>query len=340
MGNTSIQWTEATYNPLRARLTDSITGEIRIGWHCEHASAGCTNCYAAQINKGFFQLGTKLPYTRPSREKVEVFLDEQVLQQPLRWKKPRMIFVCSMTDLFGEWHTDEMLLEVFDVIRQCEARENGHTFQLLTKRAERMFDFCSRLRFDATGRGYLYLTEGRRESGYAFTNHLKHCWMGVSVEDQKNADERIPWLLKTPAAVRWVSYEPALGPVSFSNWLPAHIGRSDHFAEDTNGPAIDWIVFGLESGPNARPGDVQWARDTISQCRAAGIPPFIKQFGAVPMMREDEWRAAPMTRMLSASNKNRVPEGFVPLYFYDKKGGDIEAWDEDLRVREMPRIAR
>lgn len=334
----SIEWTEATWNPLRARFTDPITGAVRIGWHCEHVSSGCIHCYAEQINKGFFQLGTKQPYTRPSRDKVEIFLDEESLQQPLHWKKPRQIFVCSMTDLFCEWHTDEQIDQVFAVMALCPQ----HTFQVLTKRAERMHDY-----FDGARRRIAFRIVGfqpvrsqaRTQSGLddtaALPWPLPNVWLGVSVEDQKNANERIPWLLKTPAATRWVSYEPALGPVDFNciEWLRDKgsdyfdaLSRERHPQDDVglNGAAVDWIVVGGESGPGSRPFDVQWARDTIAQFRAAGVPVFVKQLGGKPFERP--------------STLPHITLAFTEIK--DKQGGNPDEWPADLRVREFPEVAK
>jgi protein gp37 len=136
---------------------------------------------------------------------------------------------------------------------------------------------------------------------------MKNLWLGVSVEDQKTADERIPLLLQTPAAVRWVSYEPALGPVDFGRYLP-----SDGYGQSCAGEPINWVVAGGESGPGARPFRTEWARDVIAQCKAAGVPCFVKQLGAHVIQ----------------DGERRIKQ--------DKKGGDMHEWPHDLRVREYP----
>lgn len=137
--NSHIEWTDASWNPIRARRTDATPADPEIadlvGWHCERVSPGCQHCYAETINEKRF--GTGLPYNRKSRDLVSVELDEAALLKPLHWKKPRKVFVCSMTDLFGEWVPDEVIDRVFAVM----ALSPQHTFQLLTKRPERMREY-------------------------------------------------------------------------------------------------------------------------------------------------------------------------------------------------------
>jgi protein gp37 len=128
-----IEWTDASWNPIRAELTTVA----RPGWYCEHVSEGCRNCYAENINN---RLGTGLPFKPAHRQSVNIYLDEKVLQQPLKWKRPRMVFVCSMSDLFGSWVTDAMLDAIFAVMQLAKQ----HTFQVLTKRPERMREYFRR----------------------------------------------------------------------------------------------------------------------------------------------------------------------------------------------------
>jgi protein gp37 len=287
MGKTPIEWTQGedgsqgyTWNPLRARNLE--TG--RIGWHCEHASEGCRHCYAEQRNKGFFQFGTRLPYTRQSRDEVEIFLDENTIEQPLHWRKSGMIFVCSMTDLFGEFHKDEWIDRIFGVMALCPQ----HTFQVLTKRADRMRDWSYRM----CRTGVLKLDTPYKDIRIPESWPLANCWMGVSVEDQKTADERIPLLLETPAAVRFISAEPLLGPIDLDGIeinerenIDALRGVHRFFPDDTGYfehdsiEGIDWVIVGGESGPGARPMHPDWARSLRDQCVAAGTPFFMKQWG-------------------------------------------------------------
>jgi protein gp37 len=168
---------------------------------------------------------------------------EEHLRDPIRWQKPRRVFVNSMSDLFHESLPDEAIARVFDVMQ--EARQ--HTFQVLTKRARRLRDYMRAPWRDSS------------TSVWPPTN----VWLGVSVEDRKAAAERLPFLTETPAAVRVVSYEPALEGVDFSPWAGA----------------LDWIIVGAESGPGARPFSATWARDVIELGFRAGVFVFVKQLG-------------------------------------------------------------
>lgn len=338
MGKTSIEWTSFTWNPIRARSKHTK----KAGWYCEKVSPGCAGCYAESLNRW---VGTGLPYNRAvSRGNLDIFLDEKVLTQPLRWKQPRRIFVCSMTDLFGEFVTDEMIDRVLAVMMLSPR----HTFQVLTKRAQRMRDYFAApdlyrriLRVaDHELRPARPQLAGIGISNPADAAFRRWIWLGVSVEDQATADERIPLLLQTPAVVRWVSYEPALGPVDFTR-IPMDGGapaESDRYLgtarglylnplRDTPGShdALDWIVVGGESGPGARPFDLEWARAVLRQCAGTPTRVFIKQLGARPSVAcVCGW---PDSCRCTVSLKN-------------KKGGDPDEWPADLRVREMPGGAR
>ncbi len=268
---TKIEWTDATWNP--------ITG-------CAIVSPGCTNCYAMKL------AGTRLK-NHPSRNGLtkdtkagpvwtgEVRLNRQWLDQPLRWTKPRMIFVCAHGDLFAEGVDQVWIDHVFAVM----ALAPQHTFQVLTKRPERMREYIlgmsSRRGFIA---GYGALVRGGNlpdhyETAYeAVAKPLPNVWLGVSVEDQKRADERIPILLDTPAAVRWISAEPLLGPLDLVTFLGGTLRIGNIFIKV---PAVrlDWVVAGGESGPDARPMHPDWARSLRDQCAAAEVPFLFKQWG-------------------------------------------------------------
>lgn len=286
---TKIQWTDETWNPLRARRKD---GGGKVGWACVRVSPGCVNCYAATQNRQMWAGGTGLDYTVPNLKLVETVRSEKALTQPLRWKKARRVFVCSMTDLFGEWVTDDEIEAVFGVMAQ--ARQ--HTFQVLTKRPERMRAFLADIPRAAV---------------------LPNVWLGTSVEDQQRANERIPHLLATPAAVRFLSCEPLLGPID--------LRRPKVPALDT--AEIDWVIVGGESGARARPMNVLWVVDLVDQCRAAGIAPFVKQLGAKPYIDR-------LVRCDSVEADLELQRTWLNLA--DRKGGDINEWREDLRVREWP----
>lgn len=234
---TGIEWTDATWNP--------VTG-------CAKVSQGCKHCYAERE----WPRMTRLVAAYAGREFTDVRCHPERLDQPLRWRKPRMIFVNSMSDLFHPDVPDDFIERVFETM----AAAYHHTFQVLTKRADRMYEFCRDLPFI-----------------------LPNVWLGVSVEDQAAADDRIPHLLRTPAAVRWISAEPLLGPVDLSLWLDIYqyedgdIWRPRNLSRPMNSP--DWIVVGGESGPKARPMHPQWARDIREQCAGASVPFLFKQWG-------------------------------------------------------------
>lgn len=358
MGDTKIQWTGKTWNPIRAR--NKATGKV--GWFCEHVSEGCRNCYAEKMNVNTY-FGNGLNYKPASLDQVELFLDDTILQQPLHWRKATKVFPCSMTDAFGRFVTDEWL----DRMMAVAALAKQHTFQFLTKRADRAQAYMLRL-----SRSIEPLQQAARSMGYSFkfTSPLNgkelsllpwpipNVWLGVSVEDQKTADERIPLLLQTPAAVRWISAEPLLGPINLSgDYLTAILGKYPfkHYSGPRTSVArmLDWVVVGGESGPKARGLDLSWARSVVRQCAAASIPVFVKQLGAHPFERKPAEgpqgvRAAlaniekPHPQRLwfrdgwTLISKGEVSEWIKAIKLTDKKGGDINEWPVDLQVREFP----
>ena len=286
-----IEWTDATWNPIRG---------------CSRVSEGCRNCYAERVAARFS--GPGQPYEGLAIMKREpgedskgdprwtgnVRLIESALDAPLHWKKPRKIFVNSMSDLFHEEVHDGSIDRIFAVM----ACSQQHTFQVLTKRPKRMRDYCesfpsmdgpemsARVAVALGAMGYSF--EVAAEAFHSINLWpLPNVWLGVSVEDQKTADERIPLLLNTPAAVRWVSYEPALGPVDLSEitWNKKDFGESQN--DRGSNAWIDWLVCGGESGPGARPMHPDWARAARDQCQAAGVPFFFKQWGE--WLSVDNW---------------------------------------------------
>jgi len=247
--HSAIEWTDATWNPVRG---------------CSLVSAGCTNCYAMRDAHRFSGPGTPYDGLTKLTEHGPVWTGEirlvpELLDQPLRWEKPRRIFVNSMSDLFHPEVPSEFIAAVFH--RMAMAKQ--HIFQVLTKRPERMFQWC-------TGKYSFGL--GRTGEPVTLTN----VWLGVSVEDQATADERIPILLQTPAAVRWVSAEPLLEPIDLFQVLPFFPLA---MPKSKQPPSLDWVVVGGESGPGARPMHPAWVRSIRDQCLAARVPFFFKQWG-------------------------------------------------------------
>jgi protein gp37 len=266
---TKIEWTDATVN--------AVNG-------CSVVSPGCTNCYAMRL------AGTRMKH-HPSRAGLtqeskagpvwtgEVRLNEAALLQPLRWRRPRRIFWNAHGDLFHPNVPDEWIDRVFAVcaLTSSVAGANGqptggHQHQILTKRPERMRDYFADPRSNERMVEQAYRIGLMPGIGAPRDRWpLPNVWLGVSAEDQARADERIPHLLATPAAVRFLSCEPLLGSVDLHD---AMMRQVNGFA-----PRIDWVIVGGESGPGARPMDPDWARQLRDQCEAAGVPFFFKQWG-------------------------------------------------------------
>ncbi len=368
MGETSIEWTDRSVNPIRAR--NLATGAV--GHFCELASPGCAHCYARAWNlrvrpspSGGPSLGTGIDYLPKHRDEVEVFLDETKIEEVLRRRKPTKFFWCDMTDMFGEFVPDEFIALCFGAM----AVARHHTHQVLTKRAARMRELLSSDEFWEMVNAYSFEfatdlidpCERRTDDARAMTPEgspekpLPNVWLGVSVEDQKRADERIHDLLGTPAAVRFLSVEPLLGPVELESYLyrGPHVtcprclyatNRAEAFCPNDGSPlvpdfGVDWVIVGGESGPKARPCEVSWVRFIVRECREAAVPVFVKQLGKnaiVPAarLRHWEWGGAINQEARFAPNDPQNQAWRVRLH--DAKGGDPAEWPEDLRVREFP----
>ena len=235
----------------------------------------------------------------------DIYCDEKTLDKPLHWRKPRRIFVNSMSDTFHEKVPFEFQAKIFDIIGKC----HQHTFQILTKRVDNMCAFLNRYYDDP-----------------AYDNapkNYKHCWLGVTCENQKTADERIPILLQIPAAVRFVSIEPMLGPIELRciigdprrrcvyDCLRGTVAVQNNVVKDPVCGSIDWVIVGGESGPNARPMHPDWVRGIRDQCIAVKVPFFFKQWG--------KWEIA--NKENAARNGYVVTEsrqGFLPPYNHKK----------------------
>ncbi len=272
-------------------------GSTKIAWTnatwnpvvgCSHVSDGCRNCYAERLALRFGW--SKKPWTSENARE-NVVLHPERLGQPLCWRRLRRIFVCSMGDLFHEQVPDDFIAAVFSVMARAR-----HVFQVLTKRPQRMLAWLA----DSP--------VGERP--------LPNLWLGVSVEDQRTASERVPLLMRVPAAVRFVSCEPLLGPIDLAQASPCGyycgeaVGHVDHpfyvYQGCATGGGIHWVIVGGESGPNFRRMDLDWARSIRDQCVAAGVPFFFKQGSGVrpgmnPLLDGVEWRQFP----LSLANETR-----------------------------------
>ncbi|MGS5046042.1 MULTISPECIES: DUF5131 family protein [unclassified Mameliella] len=280
--HSKIEWTDATWNP--------ITG-------CSVVSPGCTNCYAMKL------AGTRLR-NHPSRAGLtdssragpvwngKVRLNDQWLEQPIHWRRGRNVFVCAHGDLFHEDVPDDWIDAIFAVM----ALAPQHNFQVLTKRSARMRTYMSHVNAHGETRHEIIERKARFviEDADAWMTEswpLPNVWIGVSVEDQVRADERIPDLLATPAHVRFLSCEPLLGPVNLL--VTDHRGHDISALRgiacdpsDPDGPdeyyrtgKILWVIAGGESGPGARPSNPAWFRDLRDQCAAADVPFHFKQWG-------------------------------------------------------------
>lgn len=294
---TGIEWTDATWNP--------VTG-------CSKVSQGCKHCYA---ERDWARLAANPATKYFSRAFTDVATHRDTLALPCRWSKPRRIFVNSMSDLFHEAVPYEFIAAVFGAM----AAASWHTFQVLTKRPQRALDFFAwidahpeRADFDspalqkkypgADWRPFFLVDLASRHlplAGHGLRCDLKGKWplpnvqLGVSVEDQTAADDRVPLLLKMPAAVRFLSVEPMLGPVYIEEipdpsggvclkplaglrWIESGNGRCETMPL---GARIDWVITGAESGPHARPSHPDWFRSVYAQCASTGIAYLHKQNG-------------------------------------------------------------
>lgn len=314
--NSSIEWCDATWNPVRG---------------CVKISPGCARCYAST----FAERWRGVP-GHAYEQGFDLRLVPEKLQEPLKWKKPQRVFVNSMSDLFQDGVPDQFIIDVFGIM----VLAHWHTFQVLTKRPERMLKFL----YDGDHGIIKQFVELQQNGGMSTRNvfaalSMKHRdgiplqWpapnihIGVSAENQKYLDERFVPLAQIHG-LGWktfASLEPLLGPIDFGfdtpemgilSWL-----RDYDFSDGGPSRAIDWCIVGGESGPGARPFNVQWAFDVVEQCRAAGIACFVKQLGSKPY----DVGAMPRIPRLEAGQKR------------DSRNGNMEFWDPGLRVREFPK---
>lgn len=288
MGDTNIEWADRVWNPIAG---------------CSIVSPGCTNCYAMKMahriegmnaalgrRNHYAGLTTKSKAGAVWTGKVAVAADN-IFLAPLSWKKPARVFANSMADLFHEDVPDDVIDRAFAVMALCPHL----TFMVLTKRADRMCAYFAdagavkriiHQAFKLDQPDGAWLSADHEIAGDPILP-LPNVWLGVSVEDQRRADERIPHLLATPAAKRFISAEPLLGPVDLRPWFSGeylgstyndgHIRRYDLSGEPVGG--LDWVIAGGESGPKARAARPDWFRSLRDQCAATGVPFFFKQWG-------------------------------------------------------------
>ncbi len=279
MNPTKIEYLTHTWNPIAMR--------------CTPVSAGCAYCWHLAMAKRLAR-NPKIcnEFKNAYAGAIPPVLIHTEIDAPLHKKKPTRIGVQFMGDLFHEDITDEFIDKVFETICGCRGR---HSFFILSKREKRMFDWFDHAMKISPGWFYPH--------GQGILD-LWQTFIGVSVENQATADERIPILLQTRAAHRWVSIEPMLGPVDLSEWFGLYEYDEGKYALKVGSrwkDSPDWIVCGGETGPGARPMEIEWARSVVNQCRAAGVPVFVKQ-----------------------------------LTINGRISKDMSEWPEDLRIKEMP----
>lgn len=329
--NTKIEWTQgddgtpgATWNP--------VTG-------CTKVSPGCDHCYAETFAERW--RGTPGHHFEQG---FDVTLRPERLEQPLHWKRPRRIFTNSMSDLFHEAVPDAFIAEMFAVMASAQR----HTFQVLTKRHGRMRSLLSSPAFPEaiTQAAARLLRTGQPDFRALETWPLPNVWLGVSVEDQKWADIRIPALIETPAAVRFLSCEPLLGPVGIDHYLwltgPSTAGPFYDYAGRRRGGGgiggsavtsvrardLHWVIVGGESGPGARPMHPAWARLLRDQCADAEVPFFFKQWGAHRWVEHSRYDDA---------TQCWVADGIEPQRVSKKLAGrelDGQEWNQFPRTAE------
>lgn len=333
--NSTIGWTDATW-PI-------VAG-------CEYESPGCSNCWAVRdswrlahnpnpkVHNAYFGTVDKLESGKLAWSGIVRMLYDR-LGWPLKWRGSKRVFVCSQADLFNPKVRFDFIAAAFGVMAMCPE----HTFQVLTKHARRMREFFEWLDQQQNGALETCLWHARQALGAERSNRhepfpdklpawpLENVWAGVTVEDQARAEQRIPELLRCPAAVRWVSYEPALELVDFEEWLwPICTATlEEHLREHDAGmwcveASLDWIVIGGESAQtraNTREFSIEWARAVIAQCRKAGTKVFMKQLGTKPIGSHQIDVPLPP-----------LPKGKTSRY----KWHEPEHWPEDLRVQEFP----
>ncbi len=338
--STTIEW--CNIPGYRPEVWNPVTG-------CARVSPGCDNCYAIRQSHRFsgvkgskFEGVTKMvadttinPTASGGAPIVDwsgkVVCHEDLLELPLRWREPRAIFVNSMSDLFHDAVPIEFIARVFNVAKHCPE----HVFMILTKRPLRAKVTVGQIAAMVKAANTWPQFVAGVEPGKSFHWPLPNVWLGVSCENQAMADQRIPHLLKTPAAVRFVSVEPMLGPVDIAQylinkWKGGVLGDEAKLMQ----AQLDWVICGGESGPGARPMHPDWPRALRDQCRAADVPFFFKQWGEyVPF---DDWDR--MNRPVRSSHPNYVTMDETQYAKLGKKAaGDLLG---GVQYHEWPEVVK
>ena len=311
---TNIEWATEVWN---------------VNTGCTRASAGCDNCYAVRMTRRLAGMGrsaykglTAINGQGRRQFNGVVRCHEDKLAIPLHWRKPRRVFVNSMSDLFHRDVPFEFIDKVFAVMALCPQ----HVFMVLTKRPERMAEYLS-----ANRSACLHESPPGAYAKMAGPNHpLPNIWLGTSIENQAAAAERIPYLLKCPAAVRFLSCEPLLGPIVAIPFGPIDAPREQwpDCTKELVRRDISWVIAGGESGPGARPCDVDWIRWLRDQCAGAGVAFYLKQLGAEPGFDPEA----------HSGTFHHGRDGLCIKKLADLKGGDPAEWPLDLQNwRAMPK---
>lgn len=294
MAATTIAWADESWNCLRATGPDG-----KVGWHCVKIDPACAHCYAAAFNKRGLRIGTGLDYVATSP--AQTYLDATILRQPLDWKRPKIVFPCSMTDWVGEF-VDPRFSAAILALASLATR---HVFLFLTKRPHRLAQLLEHTAWHDPCAEYC------RSLGLQWrTNPVPNVWLGYSAGTQKTFDRGLPFMDQLAGAGwnTWCSCEPMLERV--------------HFRLTAGGKrAIKWVVIGGESGNEARSFSIDHLRESLAECDAAGVPVFVKQLGRRP---HGEWGSQP------------APFGSQSLWFLkDSKGEKSHEWPADLQGRRV-----
>ena len=341
--NSKIQWTHHTFNHWRG---------------CTKVSPGCANRYAETLSKrNPAVLGVW------GDKGTRVVAAESKWREPLKWDREakaagerHRVFCASLADVFEDWRgpmvdaSDRTLYDCGDGVWTAAEDVNLRKFPGFCPGndvfAVKMKDVRSRLweLIEETPHlDWLLVTKRPENVASMLPRHgiPDNVWLGVSAENQEQADKRIPILLSIPAKIRFVSCEPMLGPVDFSKWMSClGISRDENGSDlgsASGGSDLDWLILGGESGPNARPCNVEWIRQGVKQCREAGVKVFVKQLGARPFWRPKDGPCPIFPEHVKIKYQRGYETSEHGIVTRDPKGGEMDEWPDELRVREVPR---